>query len=469
MKTIFRTIYAAVIAMLALCAALVLSGCGTSAGVASAASAEPESGSAVADSAQTVETEPVAAEISEEEPEAAANSAADSGEDAAVSDETSAVEEASAEESAPAEEAEERESQEQIVTVANVTSTGIIDATDLFSDRDLTQTPDLSGAVRYTVSDGEDIHVTEEGVYVLSGSAEEVTVYVEADDQAKVQLVLDELAVTNTDFPCVYVTSADKVFVTTTESENTLSVTGTFRADGDTNTDGVIFSREDVVLNGLGTLNINSTDNGVVSKDDLKITGGVYNIDAASKSLEANDSIRVADGELHLKAGTDCLHAENEEDDALGYIYICGGTFELEAGDDAIHAVSALQIDGGSFTISGAEGLEGTYIQINDGTIVIDSWDDGINAAWKSNSYPVTLEINGGELTVVMASGDTDGIDSNGDLIITGGTIDVTGRSTFDCDGTVTFTGGTIYVNGTQVDTIPTQMMGGRGGRGWGG
>ena len=76
------------------------------------------------------------------------------------------------------------------------------------------------------------------------------------------------------------------------------------------------------------------------------------------------------------------------------------------------------------------------------------------------------MEITGGTLTIRMASGDTDGVDSNGNLIISGGTIDVTGQSTFDCDGTVTFTGGTVIVNGQQVTTIPTQMMGGRGGRG---
>ena len=63
-----------------------------------------------------------------------------------------------------------------------------------------------------------------------------------------------------------------------------------------------------------------------------------------------------------------------------------------------------------------------------------------------------------------MGPGDTDGVDSNGDLIIRGGTVSVTGNSCFDYDGTASYTGGTVIVNGQQIDSIPNQMMGGRGG-----
>lgn len=344
-----------------------------------------------------------------------------------------------------------------------------IDTNDLFTDRDLAQTADLTDAEYYSLSSGEDIHIGASGVYVLSGSASGVTVYVEAGSEDRVQLVLDGVQITNSDFPCIYVKSADKVFITTS-SDSVLSVTGSFASDGDTNTDGVIFSRDDLTLNGTASLSVSSTNNGVVSKDDLKITGGSYTVTAASKCFEVNDSIRVSGGTFLLNAGTDGLHAENSEDSALGYIYISGGDFSVSAGDDGIHAVSVVQIDGGSFEISAAEGIEGTYIQLNDGTIRISSWDDGINGAAKSSSYSPTIEINGGSITVVMSSGDTDGIDCNGNLIINGGTIDVTGQSAFDYDGVGEFNGGTVIVNGQQVSTLPNQMgMGGRGGRGrWG-
>ena len=436
MKTKTRLVL--ILSLVAALLALSLAACGTAA---KTAEAEESSLAAAAESTEVVAEEPAAdADNVQPTAEATAETAAEAS--VLEADLLSAQETEPAAAAAPS---------ETIVTTANVTSDGVIDASELFADRDLTQTPDLSEAEVIAVADGEDVLITEGGVYVLQGTASGVTVYVETDqaDDAKVQIVLDGVSITNEDFPCIYVKEADKVFVTTTATENNLSVTGTFVADGDTNTDGVIFCRSDLVLSGLGTLNISSTNNGVVCKDDLKITGGTYSIDAASKSLEAN--------------GTDALHAENDDDDTVGYIYICGGSFTINAGDDGIHAVSALQIDGGDFSITAGEGIEATYIQINDGDIVIDSQDDGINGAWKSSAYNATVEINGGNITVTMASGDTDGIDCNGDLIITGGYIDVTGRSTFDCDGSVTFTGGTVICNGTEVDSIPTQM-GGRGG-----
>ena len=351
----------------------------------------------------------------------------------------------------------------QALAADEVVFESALDTAELFSERDMEQTADTSDATIYNVSDNQDVRITAGGVYVLRGSASEVTVYVEAGDDDKVQLVLDGVRIENSDFPCVYVTSADKVFITT-GADSSLSVTGDFTADGDTNTDGVIFSREDIVLNGTAKLTISSSENGVVSKDDLKVTGGSYDITAASKCFEANDSIRVAGGTFVLNAGTDGLHAENDEDDSVGYIYIADGDFTIEAGDDGIHATSVVQIDGGSFDISAGEGIEGTYIQINGGDIGIASADDGINGAQKSSAYRATVEINGGSITVVMASGDTDGIDCNGDLYINGGVIDVTGQSTFDYDGAGQYNGGTIYLNGQQVTSLPNQMgMGGMG------
>ena len=339
-------------------------------------------------------------------------------------------------------------------------------ASELFTERDLEQTPDLADAAALKLTSGKDVTISEAGVYVLSGTAKETTVTVEAADDAKVQLVLDGVSITNSDFPCIYVKSADKVFVTTV-SDSSLSVTGGFRRDGDTNTDGAVFSRSDLVLNGCGTLTVSSTDNGVVCKDDLKLTGGSYVITAKSKAFEANDSIRAAGGSYVLNAGSDGLHAENDEDESLGNIYLLGGSFTITAGDDAIHANTLLQIEAGQYGITAAEGLEATKVLINGGRIDIKASDDGVNAARKSSALSPRVEINGGELTVTMGQGDTDGIDTNGDLVITGGRVEVTGNSTFDVDGSISFTGGTVIVNGQEVTSIPNQMMGGgKGGMG---
>ena len=344
----------------------------------------------------------------------------------------------------------------------------IYSESDMFSSRDLKQTADLTEAVTYTVSDGQDIHITASGVYVLTGSAADMTVYVEAGAEDKVQIVLDGVTVTNSNFPVIYAKTADKVFVTVS-GDSSLSVTGSFVSDGSTKTDGVIYAKTDLVLNGTASLTVSSAYNGIVCKDDLKITGGTYHITARSKAIEANDSIRIAGGTLNLIAGTDGLHAENDQDDTKGYIYISGGCLTITAGDDAIHANAVVQIDGGSFSIRAAEGIEGTYIQLNGGTINIQSSDDGINAANKSGAYRATVEINGGDITVAMGAGDTDGIDSNGDIIVNGGTISVTGNSTFDYDGSAQYNGGMIIANGQQINYIPNQMMGGGGRGGWGG
>ena len=141
-----------------------------------------------------------------------------------------------------------------------------------------------------SVENDRTIEITEDGVYVISGTASNCTIKVIADDSAKVQLVLDALTVTNDDFPVIYVLSADKVLVTTTEgTSNCMTVTGAFTTDGDSNTDAVIFSKEDIVFNGLGTLKITSSGNGIAGKDDVRFTGGTYDINADNNGIEGKN------------------------------------------------------------------------------------------------------------------------------------------------------------------------------------
>ena len=366
----------------------------------------------------------------------------------------------------------------QSVTASFTASTsGKTDTTDIFSNRDLKQTADLSDAVYLTVSDGKTVSITEAGIYVISGSASNCTIRIETDSESKVQLVLDGVSITNTGTPAIYVVNADKVFVTTASgSTNTLSVTGQFTADGDTNTDAVIFSKDDLVFNGLGTLNITSAyGNGISGKDDIKFTGGTYSITSALDAVEANDSIAVCGGSFTVNSKKDGFHAENDDDYTLGWIYISDGTFNITASSDGIQGTTYTQIDGGNFTIKSSEGIESTYIQINGGTINISATDDGLNASKKSTAIGTpTVEVTGGSLTITMSGSDVDCIDANGNVIVSGGTISVTyptqGPSeSFDYDGTATYTGGTIIINGSQVDSIPQASMMGGGMGGFGG
>jgi len=347
-----------------------------------------------------------------------------------------------------------------------VTAVTALDTADLFSDRDLEQTADLSEAEYVRLKSNSDVIISAAGVYVLSGDVQNVTVTVEADDEAKVQLVLDGVSIINQDAPAIYVISADKVFVTTTRSDNRLEVTGAFGSDGDTNYDAAIYSREDLVLNGVGTISIVSDQgNGITSKDDLKVTGGTYLIDSQEDGIEANDSIRIHDGDITINSAKDGLHSEYDEDDSVGYVYIAGGSLDITAADDGILGTTIVQIDGGTININrSTEGIEATYIQINGGAIDIYATDDGINASRKSRSYSMLIEVNGGNMSVEVGPGDTDAFDSNGNIIVNGGVIDVTAASAFDADGTRTFNGGTVTVNGSVV----TQLTGGMPGPGGG-
>ena len=350
---------------------------------------------------------------------------------------------------------------------------------EAFSKRDLSGEYDEAEAIAITLGgssascnsaavtiNGSTVTITAAGTYLLYGTLDDGTIIVDATSEDKVQLVLDGVSINSTDYAAIYVKQADKVFITLADGTvNTLSNGGTFTQIDDNNVDAVIYSKDDLTLNGTGTLKISSpAGHGVVSKDNLTITDGVYEIAAASHALAGKDSIAIADGTFTLASGKDGLHSENSDDETLGNIYIAGGTFTINSPDDAIHANTLLTIDGGTFDITAAEGLEATYITINDGVINIAASDDGVNAARKSSAYTPTVEINGGTLTIVMSAGDTDGVDSNGNLIINGGTIDVTGQSAFDYDGTAQDNGGPLIVNGSQVESIPNQMMGGRGG-----
>ena len=194
-----------------------------------------------------------------------------------------------------------------------------------FTERDLEQIADTSEAQNITVADNKTIDITDEGVYTISGSAENCTIRINAEDSAKVQLVLDGVNIDNENFPAIYVLSADKVFITTTDTDNTLTVSGQFTADGENNTDAVIYSKDDIVLNGTGTLNVSSYySNGITCKDDMKITGGTYNIKAAFDAFEANDTISIYDGIFNVTTNKDGFHCENDE--AEGTITISGGS-----------------------------------------------------------------------------------------------------------------------------------------------
>ena len=156
----------------------------------------------------------------------------------------------------------------------------------------------------------------------------------------------------------MYVKSAEKVFVTLAEgAQNTLRNTDEYVAIDDNNIDAVIFAKSDLTLNGTGSLTIVSAEgHGIVSKDDLKITGGTYDITAAGHALSGKDSVRIADGTFILTAEKDGIHAENADDEEKGYIYIADGDFTITSDGDGMDASSIVQIEDGTFDITAGGG-----------------------------------------------------------------------------------------------------------------
>ncbi|MBR5416702.1 MAG: carbohydrate-binding domain-containing protein [Clostridiales bacterium] len=280
------------------------------------------------------------------------------------------------------------------------------------------------------------VKITEAGTYIVTGKTDDGMIIIEVDpENDDVHLILRDATINSASSAAIYVKSADEVYITL-EGENTLGNGGKYEAIDENDIDAVIYAKDDLTINGSGSLSIDATvGHAIVCKDDMVITGGTYNITAETDAINTNDSLAITNG-----------------------------TFNISCGDDAIHTDGILQIDNGTFDITAAEGLEGTYITINDGTFNINASDDGINAAQKVEDYLATLIVNGGNIKITMGAGDTDGIDSNGDIYINGGTIDITGQSTVDYDGTAVKNGGTLIINGVETDTIPNQFMGGPGG-----
>jgi hypothetical protein len=219
-----------------------------------------------------------------------------------------------------------------------------------------------------------------------------------------------------------------------------------------------------------GTFAITAGGDGINAETDVLIESGKFTLKTgggssqtisstlSAKAIKAKASLIIDDGTFVINSADDALHSN-------GSIAVNGGTFTISSGDDAVHADSALGISGGTILITKCyEGLESKTITINKGDIRLTASDDGINGSdgtstttgggfggGSTSSGNAYFYMNGG---YVFVNAGGDGVDVNGSIAMTGGTLIVNGptdngNGPLDYDGTFKITGGTILAVGS--------------------
>ena len=247
------------------------------------------------------------------------------------------------------------------------------------------------------ISDGENI--TKAGTYILEGEYTQ-TVTIDADKEDDVILILNGATITSSDGPAISAVKCNSLVISLVDGTvNTLTDAGEYADTSDSAPTGAIFAKNDLVIEGDGTLVVTGNNkHAIATKDNLTINGGIIIVSAVKDGLHAGD-------ELTVNAGTITVKESNE-------------------------------------------GIEAELITINGGTVSVTAKDDGINAT--SDEITPVITFNGGTVTV-NSSGD--GIDSNGNIELNGGLVYVSGatdngNASVDYDGTFIANGGTLISSG---------------------
>ena len=304
------------------------------------------------------------------------------------------------------------------------------------------------------------LSVTEPGTYILSGNT---TGNITVDTDGYVRLALDGVSINSSTGSALQIDNAKKTVIQlVNDSENSIR-DGATRADE--SIDGAIYSSDDLVFEGEGKLTVEAQfADGIVSKDNLWIKSSDITVTSVDDGIRGKDMLSISGGTISVNAQGDGLKSTNETDAGEGNLVISGGSVTIQSGDDGIKSEQKVWITGGTINVAkSVEGIEAPVIIIDGGDITVYASDDGLNASASAiTTTGLSITINNGTLAVTVGPGDTDAIDSNGDIVVNGGTITITApTSSFDFDGTGNINGGTVSVNGQTITTMPTQMMGG--------
>ena len=200
---------------------------------------------------------------------------------------------------------------------------------------------------------------------------------------------------------------------------------------------------------------------------DFNESGNSSGQSYSTKGIKADSEINISGFTININSTDDGIHANSDSgvletgEDGKGTIVINGGSITISSGDDGMHADKQLDVNDGYINIvTSYEGLEAMTINLNGGKIYVYATDDGINACTGDGKTSPIVNVTAGYIDITTASGDTDGIDSNGNYVQTGGFVLVKGGSSsgnvsgsIDVDGTVTITGGTCVALGGVCET----------------
>ena len=375
----------------------------------------------------------------------------------------------------------------EITVSTDATSGASAGSGEYFSDRDLSGKYadnvayiQLNGTTAQCDSnavtiDGSTVTIQDEGTYILSGTLDDGMVIVNAEKDDKTQLVLNGASIHSETSAAIYVLQADKVFLTLAEgTENSLSSGESYTAIDETNIDAAVYSKEDLTINGAGALTVTAPGgHGIVSKDELTITGGILTVNAASHGLDGKDNIAITGADLTVTAGKDGIHAENDDDTTLGWLYIESGDFHITAEGDGLSAGAYMTILDGTFAITTGGGSVNGSKQSSDswggfmggrggmggmgghgGSTASTSTEDSTSI--KGLKATGDLTISGGTFTIDSAD---DAVHSNANVTVTNGTFTIsTGDDGFHADSNLSISGGTITVTesyeGLEGETI---------------
>lgn len=211
-------------------------------------------------------------------------------------------------------------------------------------------TVDISGKGGHATCEGTQITIDSAGTYVFEGTLDDGCITVDADKAEKVRIILNGFSITSSDGPAINIIESDKVSISLEDgTENSVTDSASY---SDISLSAAISSKADLVLNGAGTLVVNANyDNGIQSKDDLRIINGTYVINAADDGIVGRDRLEIKNGMFEMNCGGDAFKSTNLESSDKGYVYIADGVYTIRSDDEAIDAATSMLIEGGNFSI----------------------------------------------------------------------------------------------------------------------